>query len=209
MSVIPFQQILDKILYTKGILHLGGYNGDDKSEYDRYGISNVLYVEPNPILFEKLEKKVGRENCVQMAVCHKDDLEVDFNLYYSKDRSNLGCSSLFKWSGLKQNQHIEECGIIKVKTIKIDTLLRDRLDIDFINMDIQGAELHALYGAKKVLPQINCILTEFSIQKDYQDACLLYELDDFLLPKGFQRVITEFATKSWGDCVFIRKERVS
>lgn len=204
--IFDFKRCIDIVGIPTGILHCGAYNGDDVPTYTKHGISNVLYVEPNPILFKDLERVVGTENCVQAAVFHTDNLDMFFNLYYSKDRTNLGCSSLLEWSSLQENQYLEEIGDISVQTITINTLLKNRPEITFLNMDIQGCEVIALHRADKVLDQINAILTEFTLKPQYINGCTLSDLDNFLLPKGFTRVITEFADDActWGDTFYVR-----
>lgn len=189
----------------KGILQCGAYNGQGQDEWNQWGCANVLYVEPNPVLFEQLEKRVGSENCRKFAVCDKDGLDLDFHLCYSRDLTNLGASSLFEPTEiLKKHSALRKTGVITVRTTTIDKLLESRPEIDTLVLDIEGAELLALQGAEKVLPQIKNILLEFTTETRFDGDCTLAQLDHFLLPKGFKRVITEFATEVWGDALFIR-----
>jgi len=51
---------------------------------------------------------------------------------------------------------------------------------DFINLDIQGAELLALKGATAILPFIKAIYTEVNEKELYENCGLIDELDAFL-----------------------------
>ncbi len=205
MSIIPFEKILGKLdKPITGILHCGGYIGDDKDTYDSFGISNVLYVEPVPYLFGLLKEKVGAKNCIQAAVSDKEG-EAKFYLGASFDRSNLGCSSLLKMSKLKELHPIEDCGTITVKTTTINKILENRPDINFINIDVQGSEFAAIRGSDLVLSQIDGILTEFSIEPLYEGSCVINDLLWIFDVAGFKESIREYATDYWGDSLFVRK----
>lgn len=190
-----------------GILQLGAYDGGESEAWKEWGCDNIVYVEPNPFLFQQLVKKVGLENCYQLAVYDKDDLELEMNLVFSKDRTNLGCSSLLDPSPiLLQNPYLERCGKIKIQTTTLEKLLTKHPNVDTLILDVEGLELICLKGAGLLLKSIKAILTEFTLKTRYRGDCLLSDLDKFLAPLGFDRVITEFATpeKSWGDGLFIR-----
>ncbi len=76
---------------------------------------------------------------------------------------------------------------------------------DFINLDIQGAELKALKGADKILPYIKAIYTEVSTKELYKNCVLLPELDEFLEKNGFKRIIINMTHNYWGDALYIKE----
>lgn len=203
--LISIQRLKELCPCPKGILQLGAYDGEEKKYWDEWGCTNVIYVEPNPTLYQRLVKNVGIQNALNIAIFDKDNIDLEFTLCYSKDRTNLGASSLLKPKNiLVEHPALEIIRTISVKTSTIDKILENRLEIDFLAMDIQGSELLALAGAIKSLYRFKCILTEFSIKSLYENDCSLDELDNFLTKFGFKRIITEFATDIWGDAFYIK-----
>jgi len=75
---------------------------------------------------------------------------------------------------------------------------------DFINIDIQGAELKALKGAVHILPHIKAIYAEVNEKMLYEGAGLLPELDEYLATFNFKRVITNMTRHGWGDALYIK-----
>jgi hypothetical protein len=77
--------------------------------------------------------------------------------------------------------------------------------INMINMDVQGFELNVLYGAIKTLEQIDYIYTEVNRAELYEGGARVEGLDSFL--SGFDRVETEWVGETWGDALYIRKNK--
>lgn len=91
--------------------------------------------------------------------------------------NNLESSSIFNLkTHLIRHPHVQEILKRNVKTITLNTLY-DNLNLpydtfDFINLDIQGAELKALKEALKILPHLKAIYTEVSIEELYEGDAL-------------------------------------
>jgi len=70
-------------------------------------------------------------------------------------------------------------------------------DFNFMNIDLQGAELLALKGATEALTHVDAIYTEVNKIDVYVDCVKITELDSFLA--DFSRVETEWAGNAgWG-----------
>jgi len=67
----------------------------------------------------------------------------------------------------------------------------DPSGFDFLNIDLQGAELMALKGLGDDLNSINAIVTEVNLAILYKGCPRLYQLDLFLAKKGFIRTELE------------------
>ena len=77
--------------------------------------------------------------------------------------------------------------------------------IDFLNLDIQGAELLALKGARNTLPRVNSIFTEVNEIELYEDCALVHEIDSYLSEFGFRRVEMQiFENCGWGDAFYTK-----
>jgi len=184
----------------KNVLHIGAYRGEEVDEYEDWGFEKVIWIEANPEIYRELVDNINNtEPCfesimINELITDKDDEETDFHLYYWKD--NRGMSSIFKkisGSAGKMDAETNEKnyynGTIKLNSITIDTLFeRNNLDfdIDFINIDTQGAELLIFKGAKKLLENVKYINSEATFSfHDYENGVYFDELSNYLKQFGF------------------------
>jgi hypothetical protein len=101
---------------------------------------------------------------------------------------------------------IVEVGTVTVFTHRIDSFLDELAGVDFINLDIQGAELEALKGASLILNQIKWIYTEVNRSEVYKDCAKIWEIDEFLGAQGFKRIATCWSHRDdWGDALYARE----
>jgi hypothetical protein len=75
-------------------------------------------------------------------------------------------------------------------------------------LDLQGAELQALLGAKVVLSKFDYIYTEVSIDTMYKDQPKWADVTCFLKKQGFRLVDWQIdQEKGWGNALYLRKAR--
>ena len=87
-----------------------------------------------------------------------------------------------------------------------DIICKYDIDYNFLNLDIQGAELKALKGMEEYLDKVDYIYTEVNEDYVYKGCALVSELDEFLGKYGFTRVETSWAGNcKWGDAFYIKK----
>jgi FkbM family methyltransferase len=186
----------------KGVLHIGAHICEEKQLYNDNGINddNILWIEGNSDLINPEQK-----NILNAVISDKNDEIVDFII-----TNNMQSSSILElYKHLEEHPDVIEIGRRQLKTITLNTLYEnnnisyDRYD--FINLDIQGAELKALKGADKILPHIKAIYTEVSTKELYKNCALLPELDEFLEKNGFKRIIINMTRHSWGDALYIKE----
>ena len=96
---------------------------------------------------------------------------------------------------------------VSLETSTIDTLIKQ--EIDFIKLDIQGAELDALQGSQVVLKSVLGIESEVEFMELYKSQPLFSHVNEFLLKQGFEFI--DFTNlRRWerdnlgkiGQCVF-------
>ena len=148
-------------------------------------------------------------NIVQTVITDKDDEELSFMITNNKESS-----SIFNFGTHAIEHHpqvfeqVFEIERRRLKSITLNTLFernnipRDRYD--FINIDIQGAELKVLKGAARILPHIKAIYAEVNEKMLYEGTGLLLELDEYLATFNFKRVITNMTPHGWGDALYIK-----
>ena len=140
------------------------------------------------------------ENAIVSDVVEK----VKFNV------SNNGQSSSILELGLHATFHPH---IIYVNSFEGETqLLKNILskypiEYNFLNFDIQGAELKALKGMEEYLSKVDYLYTEVNSDYVYKDCALITELDEYLSTFGLQRVETKWCEDyRWGDAFYVKQK---
>ena len=188
----------------KGVIHIGAHTGEEKQSYDEIGINNVIWIEANPKLSENLSKKIN-DTVINATISNVNDKKVTFNVTNNFQSSSI--LPLKKHSEFYPKITVSER--IELKTKTMDTLILeneiDMLKFDFLNIDIQGAELLALQGMKDNLKYIKYIYTEVNFSELYEGCCLMNEIDDYLIHYNFRRVELSKTPCDWGDAFYIKK----
>ncbi len=170
----------------------------------KIGDNDTLWIEAIGEIVAYVKKINENINIVQAVITDKDDEELSFMITNNKESSsifNFGTHAI-------EHPHVFEIERRRLKSITLNTLFErnniphDRFD--FINIDIQGAELKALKGAVHILPHIKAIYAEVNEKMLYEGAGLLPELDEYLATFNFKRVITNMTRHGWGDALYIK-----
>lgn len=191
----------------RGVIHIGAHRAQERGDYLASGIQNIIWIEADPELATWLRLCVD-EPVFNYAICDEDATWRDFHI-----ASNDGVSSSLLWpkEHLFKHPNIGFGRTVLVPTITLDTLLTEKgIDIggyNFINMDIQGAEILALHGMTKALPHIDAMYTEVNFLEMYEGCGLVDEIDDFLADYKFERRLTDDTGLGWGDALYIRGDR--
>lgn len=203
--MISLEQLIKKYnMNITGVVHVGAHLAEEAQEYDKCGIKNVWWIEGNPAVAKKIERHIKPygHKLIQALVYSVDNVDLNFNITNYDGMS----SSILEFGTHKDFapdvQFVDQVNL-KSKTI-------DSLDeqygfggCNFLNLDIQGAELHALYGATYFLRNVDYVFTEVNNQEVYVDCAKVNEIDDFL--EGFKRVETLWVgNNGWGDALYVR-----
>lgn len=204
----------------KNILHVGADRGGELPQYKELNAKKVVWVEANPEVYEELLENLKIMNIDEIEslpfnqlISDKDDVEVDFYLYYGWDAGHLvgnkGMSSMLK---AKNSWWGSECyrGTLKLNSLTLDTFLeRNNIgyDFDLLNMDTQGAELMISKGGQKLLNNVKYINSEVTFYNTpYHDNPLFDELSEYFKQFGFVHIDTELSGDgNWGDALFEKK----
>lgn len=192
-------------MQVTGILHIGAHYGEEYDEYDRlFGAVPMVMWEASPANFNILKSKLSGKSNVTLINKGVGSFECEVPFYI--ETANTGQSN----SVLKPKVHAEQYpGIIFDEISKIKVYPLDKWEpgeaYNFINIDIQGFELHAFMGAKKALRNVNYIMTEINRAELYENCATVEEIDWYLSRFGFERVETDWAGGTWGDGFYLRK----
>jgi len=188
-----------------GILHIGAHICEEIKEYEKYIERNkILWIEAIP---EKViaSKQLYPNILIENAVISDTKEIVKFNI-----SNNFESSSILELGTHKQHHpHIHYTNNFQVETTIITEILNKpnykNIHFNFLNLDIQGAELKALKGFGNDINLFDYIYTEVNIEEVYINSGLMYEIDECLNNFNFVRINTSMTKYKWGDAFYIKK----
>lgn len=184
---------------------MGAHLAEEEEEYLNHNWdagSKIYWVESQPELVNKLIRKVNtqRSEIINSTAWSSNDVELTL-----KVASNSQSSSLYSFGTHRSDYpEIRVVNEIRVISERLDKSLAGKI-FDFVNIDIQGAELEALKGLGDLLDQTKWIYLEVNKKTVYAGCANILEIDDFLKTKQFKRVETRLIPfKGWGDAIYIK-----
>ena len=218
--LMSLDKLVDKYnMNIRGVIHVGAHLAEEAEDYFRHGDPPVLWIEANPHVIPRIERVLGgyeNQAVVQALVYSVAGEVLDFNVTNYDGMS----SSIFEFGTHPQfSPDTVFVDKLQLPTKTIDTVVAEEdfeSCFNFLNMDLQGAELHALRGASETLKHVHYIVTEVNKAEVYKGAAQVHELDEHLAEFGMRRVETSWALSSlsrsrgrkddgWGDALYVRE----
>jgi FkbM family methyltransferase len=207
--LIDFRTLFPKYdIKPKGVLHVGANVGEEAPVYDELGIKKVIWVEANEKLLPQLSAQCRKFNHSYLHACISDvhGEEVTFNI-----SNNAGQSSSILELGTHKTAHPEVHYVEKVTmlTKRLDCVFNSPFDFhsyDFLNIDLQGAELKALRGMGELLHRFKWAYLEVNQAELYKGCALVEDIDMYMIGYGFRRAETKWCGNTgWGDALYVKK----
>jgi FkbM family methyltransferase len=192
----------------KGVIHIGAHLCEEKTGYNNYFKLNddkIIWIEALKEKVDYVKNNIDNNILIFNECMH----EVDNKIVSFMVTNNYQSSSVLNLkTHLQQHPHVYETNRIKMTTKTLKTFYEENSlnveDYNFMNLDIQGAELLALRGAGDILKYFDYIYAEVNVEELYEDCCLMHDVDEYLSTFGFKRVITELTQYGWGDALYIK-----
>jgi FkbM family methyltransferase len=204
------------------IFDIGACEGEDSIKYARmFPNAKVFAFEPLSTNFEKIINNISKYACSnifaqQVALSSKVG---ETKFYVSSGRPN-GVDATEDWDfGNKSSSLLPPDKVTEYHkwlafnqeiTVKTDTL-RNFCDvngidtIDFIHLDVQGAELLVLEGAQEYLAKVKVIWLEVEAVSLYQDQPLKKDIEEFMDKRNFVKIYDQVGDIA-GDQLYISAE---
>lgn len=229
--LIDFRELFPKYnIKPKGVLHVGANIGEEAPVYLELGIKKQIWIEANPEIYEKLKVNIsGNPEAIALNWCVSDiqDERVNFNISNNGSQSS---SILELGTHLQVHPEVKYIGKITMSSVILEKLYLGYglnefhaygthfkhmnfstdytswiNDIDFLNIDLQGAELKALRGLGQRLNNFKWAYLEVNKEELYKGCALVGEIDEYLLGFGFRRVETLWCGNTgWGDALYVK-----
>lgn len=203
--LIDFRKLFPKYgIKPKGVLHVGANVGEEAPVYDEIGIKDVVWIEANPEMIPQLRLNVEKykHKVISALIGDVEGLELNFHI-----SNNASQSSSILELGTHKIAH-PEVNYVKDVVLKMHRIDQFRTcwgGFDFLNIDLQGAELKALRGMGDLLTQFKWAYLEVNKEELYKGCALVGEIDTYMLGFGFKRVETKWCGNTgWGDALYIK-----
>jgi len=208
--LIDLKYLCEKYQFIpKGIIHIGAHLGEEHVIYSTLEIKEVLWIEANKSIFQNLCSKLSHISTYKFfnyLVSDVDDKEYKFFITNNGESSSL----LELEEHLKEHPQIFVSDVVEMKSKTVDSIIQvnkvESSKYNFLNLDIQGAELLALKGAVDLLKNIDYVYSEVNIKHLYKDCALMDEMDSFLKEHGFERAEEKILSHGWGDAFYIKNK---
>jgi FkbM family methyltransferase len=168
---------------SSGVIHVGANTGQERDDYARHRLP-VVWVEPIQECFDRLVSHVAafpEQVCVQALVTDTDGK--DYRLHVS-DNNGQSSSVLPPAAHLTSYPGVNFIFARQLKSVTLDMLLaREVADLsvfDTLVLDVQGAELLVLAGAKSLLPRLRYVRAEVWNYQAYKGCAQRSEVSSFL-----------------------------
>jgi 2-O-methyltransferase len=198
-------------LSPKFILDVGACDGLDSIIYSRLLPDATIYAfEARRDNYQEIIENIetfGCTNIIPGNFCLNDCAEIT-NFFNSRgdsgtkqgwDTSNKSSSLLAPTGHLKEHTWCnfdEE----KIQTMRFDSL--GIKQIDFIHLDVQGAEIKLLQGMGRVFDTVKMIWCEVAVTELYAGQPLKKDIEGFLTHAGFRKIID--TNYRYGDQLWLR-----
>lgn len=204
----------------KGVLHVGANVGEEAPIYLELGVKRQIWIEANPVIFEKLKQNIsGNVEAIALNWCVSDKQErVKFHISNNGSQSS---SILELGTHATVHPEVKYTKEIEMTAVTIEQIFLahgysnpyskplitkdEQNKYDFLNIDLQGAELKALKGMGELLHQFKWAYLEVNKEELYKGCALVGEIDEYMAGFWFKRVETKWCGNTgWGDALFVK-----
>ena len=198
---------INRIVPINKVIHVGGFRGEELESYRSIGVKDTIMFEPQKRMYEIIKSQLTPTESVHNVAlgCEKGEMELNISHRSGGVENGDGASS----SLLKPKVHLTEhpeVTFTHTETVKVCVLDDyEFFDANFMNIDVQGYELHVLKGSEKTLLNVDSLIVEVNRDEVYENCCQVEEVDYFLNQRGFTRVKAIWQSHSWGVALYVKR----
>lgn len=191
----------------RGVIHAGAHDGQEIDEYLRLGFEHGVLFEPQPQLIERLEARLSSVPGYRVVGAALGECDGRATLYTETANQGLSASLLKPKDHLVQYPDIQFNGSLEVPVMTLAEYFKtdDLQNYNFLNMDVQGAELSVLKGGMPIISALDAIYSEVNRAELYERCARVEQIDTFLLQFGFHRTDTTWFGNTWGEALYIKR----
>lgn len=205
------------------ILEGGACGADDIITFKKIWPKSTIYIfEPNPLLFKVAQDKIkdykdvylypyALSDSVGEKVFYMSNVMPQMSSFFQDNAVNVDIADSILKSVNQTREDFRKGYDDKPTTVQCITIdewrIKEGVDhIDYLWLDIEGAELMALKGAASILPEVKVLYVEMNFQEFRKGMVLFDELYDFITSNGFEIYVIWRAHKNWiANGIFLKK----
>lgn len=198
---------------SNGVLHIGAHRGQESALYAKFG-KPVIWFEAIPEVAKDLSERLrGVRSQVVHQVClaESDDEEIEFHISSNDGQSSsilpFGSEVTGK-RGAFRNLGLRTTSRLALKTRSLDSFMHEigapAHQFNHWVVDVQGAELLVLKGARQSLQECRSLLVETSTIDLYDGGSSFADVNEFLSSHGFRAL---WRCQGHMDVLFLRDPR--
>ena len=209
---IPLDTIRQYLPPNPIVFEAGAHIGSDTTEMaENWPDAEIYAFEPIPKILKQLESNTKRFksiHCYKLAIGEKSGR---MKIHVSGGDSDGSSSILEPKEHLSLHPNVTFSKQIPVEVKDIDSWVKSEklTTIDFLWLDLQGYELAALRGAKKILQNVSAIHCEVNLVEVYKGAPLYSDLKKWLEEYGFRVEIEAIDWDDGGNVLFVKDKHAS
>lgn len=216
--LIDFRELFPRYnIKPKGVLHVGANRGEEAPVYLELGIKKQIWIEANPLIFLKLKANISNNQYAKaFNYCISDKRELV--MFHVSNNDSQSSSILELGTHATVHPDVKYIDSYPMEAFSLEEVMmavhyrnpstgeyEGMFDYDFLNIDLQGAELKALKGMGKMLDKFKWAYLEVNKEELYKGCALVGEIDEYLAGFGFKRVETKWAgATGWGDACYCK-----
>ena len=219
------QSIIGKQAQT--IIEIGGHYGEDTLRFHKFFPQAHIYsFEPDPrniTIFKRTCQYINNITLIQKAASDTEGRQTFYQLFNKNNEhilddkykyighetynelnlSGSGASSLKK----SQQPELNIYDTITVDTIRLDEWVKSNhvTSIDFLWIDVQGAESNVISGCRDIINMIKFVQLEYG-ETDYVDGLTKGSTYQMMINNGFELILDYNKFSSKGDFLFQNKK---
>jgi FkbM family methyltransferase len=204
---IPLELIAGELPDDPAIVEAGAHIGRDTVRLAHaWPLGHVHAFEPVPDIYAQLRRNVSRLRNVTTYPFAVGAASGTAVLHVSSGASDGSSSLLSPAAHLDVHPDVTFADDIEVATVTLDGWAEANgiERVDFLWLDMQGAELSALQAAPRMLEGVRAIQTEVSLLETYAGVTLYGRYREWLEQQGFVVVYESLEWEDMGDVLFVR-----
>jgi FkbM family methyltransferase len=220
---VDIQLLLERLpgRWRRGAVHVGAHVGEEVPAYLSHGFERVVLIEPNPRPCLELRRRCASDPRVTIIEAAAAGAAGWLDFYVHTSRSgSVEAASVLPMKELKNIvKAMHTPRVLRVRGDTLDNLLLQHdfepEQCDLLNLDVQGAEMLVLQGAKRVLAAAEWVISEINCLDLYEGGARETEIHRYLHEQGFRRDYTIYHRfydehgwfVAWGEALFCRTPR--
>ena len=207
------------------IIEAGACDAEDTKIFKKTWPDCTVYCfEPNPDLFKKASiaiaglSNVEIEECALADYCgmktfYMSEFEATSSFYPDNSKNVDVPKSILDSMNLKDKSELrsysEKPIPVKCKTIDSFVNAKGILRVDYLWLDVEGAELNVLRGAINTLKTVKVLSVEWGLQEFRKGVVLFDDLYQFIISQNFEIKYIWKAHENWmGNAIFINNGNI-